>query len=191
MNRADENAKSLVVDILSKSFDDNQSVNYVVKQDSLRKQRIRELMNYSFDVCNQFGEVWLSDDRNGCALILHPDRKRFSAKSILWDARLAIKSIGVSRISAVLNRESKIKAFHPAQPFSYLWFVGVEPTCQNLGIGSDLLKQIIERSKDQGRSIYLETSVERNLIWYQKHGFQIFQTLDFSYTLYMLRRNFG
>ena len=55
-----------------------------------------------------------------------------------------------------------------------------------VGKGSLLLEEIIAQSKAEKRPIYLETSVERNLPWYKKHGFEIFNTLDLSYNLYLL-----
>lgn len=185
--RAKENQRSLVIDILAASFDDNKSVNYVVKQDEKRPDRIRGLMEYSFNVCNAFGEVWLSEDEQACAMILLPDKKRANLHSIRWDARLAFSVIGLERISKVLGRESKIKAFHPKEPFTYLWFIGVRPEFQGQGKGSGMLQKIIEASVKNSRSVYLETSVERNLPWYKNHGFEIYNTLDLSYKLYLLR----
>ena len=46
MVRAEANKKSVVIDVLAASFDDNRSVNYVVKQDAKRKNRIRGLTVY-------------------------------------------------------------------------------------------------------------------------------------------------
>jgi ribosomal protein S18 acetylase RimI-like enzyme len=188
MRRATLTQKDLVIDILSKSFLDNKSVNYVVKQDHKKEERIRGLMDYSFNVCNSFGEVWISNDEQACALILFPDKKRTSLNAILWDVNLALNVIGLNRVGTVLGRESTIKAFHPKDLFSYLWFIGVYPREQNKGKGSVLLKEIIDHSERNKRPIYLETSVERNLPWYQKHGFEIFQSLNLTYTLYMMRR---
>jgi len=187
MKRVDASQKSVVVDILSRSFDDNKSVNYVVKQDSNRRERIRRLMDYSFKVCDAFGDVWMSDDGVACALVLYPDKKINSLNAISWDAKLALSVIGLGRVGKVLGRESKIKAYHPKQPFSYLWFIGVPPESQGKGIGGGLLEEIIHHSEEQGRPVYLETSVDRNLPWYKAHGFEIFQTLDLTYQLYMLR----
>ncbi len=50
MKRAHHDKKSLVVNLLTKSFDANQSVNYIVKQDAKRINRISDLMDYSFEV---------------------------------------------------------------------------------------------------------------------------------------------
>ena len=188
MKRVDSNQKSLVVEILTRSFDDNKSVNYVVKQDANRQTRVRRLMEYSFNVCHLFGNVWMSDDDQACALVLYPDQKRTTLNAISWDAALAISVIGLGRIGQVLTRESKIKSYHPKEPFSYLWFIGVPPEQQGMGKGSRLLDEVIQESEERTRPIYLETSVDRNLPWYKHHGFEIFQTLDLTYRLYMLRR---
>jgi ribosomal protein S18 acetylase RimI-like enzyme len=188
INKAEICDKPIIIDILSKAFEENKSVNFVVKQDASRKDRIRNLMEYSFNLCNQFGEVWISDNKEACALVLHPDQKKFSLSAALWDAKLALSVIGISRVKAVLDRESKIKKNHPATPFSYLWFIGVDPERQGNGIGSDLLTKTIEVCEEKKRPIYLETSVEKNLKWYQKFGFEIFKTIDLGYKLYLLRR---
>jgi ribosomal protein S18 acetylase RimI-like enzyme len=188
MKKALPSQKAQVIEILTESFDENKSVNYVVKQDEIRKERIRGLMSYSYNVCNAFGEVWFSEDEQACALVLYPDKKRTTLSAVLWDIKLAVSVIGLSRVSQVLARESKIKRFHPKHPFSYLWFIGVNPKLQNSGKGSRLLEEVIEHSERDSRPIYLETSVDRNLPWYKKFGFEIFQSFDLTYALYMMRR---
>jgi len=188
MRRASDKDRQAAVDILAESFTDNRSVNYVVRQGEKRKKRIRGLMEYSFDVCQAFGEVWMSDDGQACALILLPDKKTVSIRTLLWDMKLATSVIGLRKVQAVMDRERKIKSFHPQEPICYLWFIGVDPQYQHKGIGSALIQEVIKECEQKRRPIYLETSVARNLPWYQKFGFEIFQTLELSYTLYLLRR---
>jgi GNAT superfamily N-acetyltransferase len=188
MIKADRNHKSHVIEILSNSFEDNQSVNYIVKQDSKRKERIRALMDYSFEICYMFGAVYLSDDKKGCALVLYPDQKKFSIKSTLLDVQLLLNAIGLTRAGKAMSRESAIKSNYPKQPIYYLWFLGVLNSDQNKGIGSQLLREIIQDSEKQQKPIYLETSTVKNLPWYKKFGFAIYKELDFGYKLFMLRR---
>ena len=185
---ADYKDKNVIVDILTKSFEDNMSVNYIVRRDKIRSQRIRKLMEYSFEVCFRFGKVFLSDDKKGCALIIFPDKKKVTAKSILLDAGLIFSSIGLFNIKKAMNRESKIKKFHPKEPIYYLWYIGVEPWEQGKGIGGNLLKEIIEDANTMGRSIYLETSTIKNIPWYKKFGFKIYNEMDFGYTLCFMKR---
>jgi len=190
MKNANYEDKSLVTDILTKSFDTNQSVNYIAKQDRKRLKRIRALMDYSFEVCYLFGDVFLSDDRKACALILYPDKKKTTLKSILLDIKLILSCIGVENIKKAIARESKIKQLQPKELMYYLWFIGVDPEHQNEGIGSILLDEIINDSKNKQRPIYLETSTLKNLPWYKKYGFQIYNELDLSYKLFFLKREF-
>ena len=188
MRRAEQTDKRLVVDLLSRSFDKNKSVNYVVKQDVSRKKRIQTLMEYSFNVCLSNGEVWISDDGTACALLLFPDRKKTTAKSIVWNIDLALNAIGITRVFSVLRRESLIKQNHPSGPFTYLWFIGVDPQSQKQGVGSKLLNEVIDMNDKKYRSIYLETSVMSNLSWYEKFGFEIYKKIDLNYDLFLLRR---
>ena len=187
MITAEQIDKELIITILSTSFDDNKSVNYIIKQDGKRESRLRKLMAYSFDVCKLFGDVLFSDDKKACALIVYPYKKKTSFKSIWLDAKLAFSCIGISHIRKAMKREAIIKMQHPQQPLAYLWFIGVKPTEQNKGAGSRLLQDILVKSRNDGLIVCLETSTERNLPWYEKHGFKIYKELDFGYKLYCMK----
>lgn len=189
MTKAAYSQKDLVIDILSKSFDDNQSVNYIVKQDEKRPERIKALMDYSFEVCYAFGEVFLSDDKRACALVLFPDQKRTTLKSIILDVKLILSCVGITNIKKALSRESKIKSLQPKEPMYYLWFIGVDPKCQQTGAGTKLLHEVIEDSKQKERPIFLETSTLKNLPWYKRFGFNTYNELDLGYKLYFLKRD--
>jgi len=177
-----------VIDILAESFNDNQSVNYIVKQDQKRNQRIKRLMAYSFDVCYLYGKVFLTEDKSGCALILFPDKKKNNLKSILLDIKLIVSCIGISNIKKAMKLESKIKELQPKKLMYYLWFIGVDPDQQNKGIGSSLIKEVIEEAHSQQRPVYLETSTLKNIPWYEKFGFKIYNELYLGYRLYFMKR---
>jgi ribosomal protein S18 acetylase RimI-like enzyme len=109
-------------------------------------------------------------------------------KSILLDIKLIFSCIGVENIKKALVRESKIKQLQPKTTMYYLWFIGVDPEYQNEGIGSILLDEVIKDSKYKQRPIYLETSTLKNLPWYKKYGFQIYNELELAYKLFFLKR---
>ncbi|QEM03092.1 GNAT family N-acetyltransferase [Mucilaginibacter rubeus] len=188
MKKADNNDKQTIIDLLTAAFEDNQSVNYIVRNDDKRRERIAALMDYSFEMCSLFGEVWLSDDRKACALVLYPQAKKATLSAILLDVKLIIKAIGLGGIKKALDRESKIKAKQSKEPMTYLWFIGVEPSEQGKGIGSKLLQEVIKDAETRQLPVYLETSAVKNLPWYERHGFKIYEQLDLTYTLYFLKR---
>jgi hypothetical protein len=181
--------KALIIELLCKAFDDNISVNYIVKQDSKRKRRIQKLMEYSFEFCHLFGHIYLSSDYKACALTLLPDQQRTTFQTILWNIQFVWQVTGLSGLKPLLNRESLIKKGYPAdQSFVYLWFLGVEPACQRTGKGGALLTQIMQEAKQLNRPVYLETSSPDNVCFYQKHGFEVYSQLQFSHTLYAMRK---
>lgn len=179
--------KPLIVDILTHSFADNKSVNYIVKQDGKKDLRLRRLIEYSFNYCYWFGQVLLSNDKQACALIMYPDKKKITLKSVIADIKLVVGCTGIGNLKKAMRRENAIKEKHPQSLFTYLWFIGVKPENQKKGNGTVLLTEIIAERKNNNRPVLLETSVERNLPWYKKHGFETYAELDFGYKLYCMK----
>ncbi|TKC07990.1 GNAT family N-acetyltransferase [Pedobacter polaris] len=188
MKIAQRKDRVVVIDILAQSFSNNLSVNYIIKQDYKRELRINALMQYSFDICFEFGRIYLSDDYKGCALVIYPHLKKNNLKAIWLDIKLIFKSIGIWRINSALKRENLIKSKYPNSEFTYLWFIGVKDADQKKGIGSNLLRQIIEDSDMNGLDILLETSTLINVPWYESFDFRTYNTILFDYTLFMLKR---
>lgn len=177
-----------VVDILANSFDDNKSVNYIIPQDKKRKQRVKRLMEYSFDTCLLFGDIFLSEDKKACALIVLPDKKKATPRSIWLDIKLIFSCTGLFNVKKVIARETMIKKLQPKGPMYYVWFIGVSPSHQQAGTGTRLLREIIEKGEIDKRVICLETSTLKNLPWYQKFGFTIYNELNLGYKLFFLKR---
>jgi len=189
MIHADYNDKESIVKMLAYSFDDNKSVNYIIPQDEKRNERIKRLMEYSFEVCYSFGKVFMSDDKKACALIVLPDKKKTTLQSVFLDLKLILFCTGLANVKKAMSRESKIKKLQPKEQMYYLWFIGVMPEDQGKGIGSKLLNEIIDESKSMKRSICLETSTLKNLPWYRKFGFSVYNELDLGYKLFFLKSN--
>lgn len=148
-------------------------------------------MEYSFEMCLMSGAVYLSDDKNGCALIIYPEQKKTNFKSVLLDLLLIFKTTGFANIKKAAKREATIKRHHPEGLLCYLWFIGVTPSEQHKGTGSRLMNEIIAEASIQQRIICLETSTLQNIPWYKKFGFTIYKELDFGYRLYCLKREWS
>lgn len=55
----------------------------------------------------------------------------------------------------------------------YLSLIAVSPACQGQGIGGALLAPVLQRADNEGTFCELETFEEKNLSFYQHHGFQV------------------
>lgn len=187
MKEATVEDKGLIIDILTNSFQENLSVNYLIPQDSKRQKRIRALMDYSFETCRLFGKVYLSEDRSGCALVSFPEQKKTTLKSLWLEAKLVLYGVGLGNVSKAISRERKISKNYPHSAIYYLWFIGVNPDSQNKGVGKGMMQELLAESRRMGRAIYLETSTLKNLPWYRKFGLQVYQQLDLGYDLFLIR----
>jgi hypothetical protein len=189
MKEATVEDKGLIIDILSNSFQENLSVNYLIPQDSKRQRRIRALMDYSFETCRLFGKVYLSEDRSGCALISFPEQKKITLKSLWLEAKMILLGIGPGNISKAISREREISRNYPHTPIYYLWFIGVNPDNQSKGVGKGMMAELLAESRRMGRDVYLETSTLKNLPWYRKFGLEVYRQLSFGYDLFLIRSN--
>lgn len=180
--------KDLVVNILTGSFLENKSVNYLIPNDKNRIDRIRALMEYSFNVCASSGKVLIDDSNSAVALVSFPERKKTTLRGILWEAALVLNGIGVGNISKAMNREKAISENYPTGvDIYYLWFLAVTKNLQGRGIGSQFMDEIRQDAKQLMRPIYLETSTEQNLPFYERAGFETYKVMDFGYKLYLIK----
>lgn len=69
-------------------------------------------------------------------------------------------------------------AHHPkTPPHAYLWFLGVRPDAQGLGVGSRMLAHGLARVDAKGLPAYLESSSPANVPLYRRHGFEVVEVL--------------
>lgn len=188
MLRAIYSDRAFIVEILTTSFENNSSVNYIIKQDRKRLQRIKGLMNYSFDICYHFGSVFYSEDKKGCALVLFPEQKKTGLRSVFFDIKFVITSLGFSNLKKTMARETKIKSLQIKGKTAYLWYIGVQPFSQGRGIGTRLMKDVLHAPEIIDRPVLLETSNLQNVKWYENLDFSIYGELNLGYTLYFMKR---
>lgn len=55
----------------------------------------------------------------------------------------------------------------------YLAAIGVDPEAAGKGLGSALLRPVLEVADTQGKPCYLETAAADNRPFYEKHGFVV------------------
>ena len=184
--------KERIIELLAECFDTNKSVNWIVKQDSKRKERIRHLMDYSFDTCIDKRNIYLSHDLNGVIICSKSDDKLPILEEAYLTARFIFQVTGIDGIGKALRRENYVNSFHPQDyDYIYIWFLAVDKSMQGKGVGSQILREIIEKSTQESLPIYLETSNQHNIGFYQKYGFEIYHVSEevrFGFKLYFLRR---
>lgn len=187
MRKFIEQDRKNIINILVKSFEGNNSIDFVVGKSAKRRG---VLIEYSLENCLVNGDVYISNSGNSCVLIKYSDQKRKPLKLLIWDLKLAMLGIGIPKILKVLKRESNIEDTQPKTPFLYLWFIGVDPISQGRGEGTNLLQSVLQLGKEKNLPVCLETSTERNFKWYEKFGFSVYASSNqFGFPFFFYKKD--
>ncbi|MCL2769987.1 MAG: GNAT family N-acetyltransferase [Solirubrobacterales bacterium] len=128
--------------------------------------RLRQLMAH--------GEVWTTPALECAALWAPPGHWRTTVREDLQLAAGVLRPRLLVRAPLVVAGLLGIERRHPAQPAHfYLAVLGTEPARQGRGLGSALLAAVLERCDADGVGAYLESSKERNIDFYARHGFRV------------------
>jgi ribosomal protein S18 acetylase RimI-like enzyme len=85
-----------------------------------------------------------------------------------------LRTTGLSRFGRLMAIRADMDKHHPMERrHAYLWFLGVAPEAQGMGIGSALLRAANARLDAEGLPAYLETGTTRNVALYRRHGFEV------------------
>jgi GNAT superfamily N-acetyltransferase len=160
-----------VIEILTASFEANPAVNDTIPPGAARERKRRALMEYLVDTAFSKEGVYITGDGNGAVLmydpVAHPDR--FS--DTLRQLRLVHRCIGWSRLRYISSKDKKMRSYRPDTAHFYLSMIGTLPEAQGKGTGSQMIAFIQELAQKESKSIYLETSVPKNVEMYTRKGF--------------------
>jgi GNAT superfamily N-acetyltransferase len=67
---------------------------------------------------------------------------------------------------------------HPTDDHWYLPLTGVDPVAQGRGLGSALLAHALKTCDSDGLPAYLEATSPRNRSLYERHGFNVVETIQ-------------
>jgi ribosomal protein S18 acetylase RimI-like enzyme len=130
--------------------------------------------------------TFTTDDHAGAA-IWHPPG--YSGASFIGSLRLmpsvARLSGGFRRLREIAHAISALerrRAHHVPGPHYYLSALGVEPERQGEGIGTSLLAPVLERAAAESVPAYLETATARNVLLYERLGFEVVEELTLPRT---------
>jgi ribosomal protein S18 acetylase RimI-like enzyme len=124
--------------------------------------------------------TWTTDDRSGAAIWIPPGRPPSSVLDQLRFVPAFARFTGWSRLratSAAVETLERRRHDHAPAAHYYLAALGVEPERQGEGIGSALLAPVLEEADASGVPCYLETAVGRNVLLYERHGFDVVEEL--------------
>jgi ribosomal protein S18 acetylase RimI-like enzyme len=180
---------------LVRAFDDDPVMRWIFPDDQMRRRRLPSFFSAALRSTSprlEGTEVAVQGDQVlGAAIWLPPDTWR----PPLWRQLVAMPGVVIrlrSRLSAASALYGALIRVHPARPHWYLSGIGTDPAAQGSGVGGQLLRSRLVRCDAAGMPAYLESSKERNVPFYERHGFTVVGELSIpggGPTLWLMWRN--
>jgi ribosomal protein S18 acetylase RimI-like enzyme len=123
------------------------------------------------------GECFATEDLSGAALWSPPGTWRIGVLEQLWLTPRMLRVFGRRALVAMKILDG-MQAKHPKESHRYLAVIGTDPSRQGQGIGTQLLSPMLARCDRERIPAYLESSNEKNLPFYRRHGFEEVDVYD-------------
>jgi ribosomal protein S18 acetylase RimI-like enzyme len=147
--------------------------NFAVKQDARRSRRMNAFLKILFEACLPHGELYVSDGLEGGAFWIPPGGRETGLRANLRFLPNLVRAAGLARVPGLVSAIDEVDKKHPHEPHFYLPMIGIDPPYQGRGIGSALMRPVLERCDREGIPAYLESSNERNVALYERNGFRV------------------
>jgi GNAT superfamily N-acetyltransferase len=158
---------------LARAFDDDPVMSWL-QPDERRRRKVLPRF-FTAEMRSTFlaaGVSSTTEGHTGAALWSPPGQPRPGLRQLLMLAP-AVFGLG-RRLPIALQTLALIDKKHPHHvPHYYLGVLGTEPSLQGTGIGSALLQPVLSRCDTEGVAAYLESSKERNVPFYARHGWEV------------------
>lgn len=160
--------------MLARAFEDDPVAAHLIPSDRRRLPGLRALFRLQLtrDLLPN-GRVLTTEERSGAALWAPPGKPVPGALPVLVSLLPVVPYVAGRHVSRTVRSLARIAAIHPREPHWYLAALGTDPPRQGRGIGSALLRPVLERCDAEGVRAYLESSKQRNVPFYRRHGFEV------------------
>ena len=164
--------------VLARAFRDDPVMTWVCPSARRREEHGRRFFGARLRQLLPHDEVWTTDARDGAALWAPAGVWHQSLRETLELLPATIAGRALHRLPLVLPGLAGVEARHPREPHAYLAVLGADPGAQGRGVGSALLQATLNTCDEDGVPAYLESSKERNVAYYARHGFRVREEVD-------------
>ena len=162
---------------LSSAFVEDPMTPYLFPADSDKQQRLRAVFRVELRCTFRRGVIEIIAEGKAIAIWLPPGRMKGALTAMLGSgALLAPLRLGLKATWRGILLLKSIQELHSSSMSSDHWYLlalGVHPRHQGQRWGSELVRHGLTRAQSMNLPSYLETTNQRNIAFYQRHGFRL------------------
>jgi ribosomal protein S18 acetylase RimI-like enzyme len=175
VRKATEADLPAIATALARAFEDDPVVGWLFAKPEKRSRGVERMFTVRLRQLIAQEQVYTTNDRAGAAIWALPGRWHVTLRETIELGRLVLNP----RLPVLMSGLQRVDGAHPRQPrHFYLAVLGVDPPRQGGGLGTALLRPVLELCDAEGLPAYLESSKERNVDFYARHGFRVTRELQ-------------
>ncbi|MFX0001577.1 MAG: GNAT family N-acetyltransferase [Candidatus Hodarchaeota archaeon] len=168
--------------VLSRAFQNDPVLRWQIPDANKRLAKLHYFWELILRIGTKYGEVYgTSENLEGIAIWRPPENVNISYWKYIVNGgykfpfKFGIKT--TKRITFVQALNQSIRNIYMKNPHWYLEVIGVDPKYQGKGFARKLLKPMLRRIDNENLPTWLETNLERNLLFYEHFEFTIREEL--------------
>jgi ribosomal protein S18 acetylase RimI-like enzyme len=163
---------------LTRTFFDDPVTGHIFRNEGRRLEGLRRFFTTQMHADYlPFGGCYTTDGHKGSAIWAPPGKPRVTGMRGIA-LMLPVLPFVVTHVVTTIRLLNLIESMHPHEPHWYLATLGADPEHQGRGVGSSLMRPVLEHCDHEGLPAYLESSKERNVPFYRRHGFEVTREVD-------------
>ncbi len=163
--------------VLARAFQHDPMMQYLVSDSARMLDVTLRFYRANIQMGLLYGEVHTTRSMEGVAVWVSPENADLSFGQVIRTGLLtATLSMGLDAFIRLMRQAPSLlreKKQVITRPHWALLFIGIEPSQQGKGLGTVLIQPILTRADAEGIPCYLDSTNERNLTFYKRHGFEV------------------
>ena len=155
---------------LAEAFLDDPVFSWAFPDMERRARRLAPFFSLFVETLFTYDETY-TDEGLGSAALWVPPGEKPTPEEAEEELGAQMEEIAGEDAERLFEVSKLIDEHHPPGSYYFLQFMGVEPERRGRGIGSALLRVMLERCDRESQWAYLDATSERNKRLYERHGF--------------------
>jgi len=161
-----------VVQTLTAAFFDDPVFEWWVADPRRRRQLLPPFFEITVDLNHPHGGIYTTDPVPAAAAVWVPPGRQPAGEAAeeMVAAYIEAAEETAERLLAAFTLMEEV---HPTEPHAYLFLLATQPPWQSCGLGSALLREVLQRCDAEETPAYLEATTVGNQRLYHRHGFEV------------------
>jgi GNAT superfamily N-acetyltransferase len=178
VRRAIESEIPALARMLARAFLDDPVASWAWPSARLRPRALERFQATRLRQLLVHQEIWTTDELSCAALWAPPTHWHSTLRETAQLVPAFAHPRLLVRVPLVALGWDRLERAHPAKPpHFYLAILGTHPDAQGRGLGSAVLSAVLAQCDADGVAAYLESSKERNVDFYARHGFRVLEEI--------------